>query len=187
MGMSDFYGPADDDESVATIHEAIERGITLLNTGDFYGMGRDESPAPGGRDRRDRVFVSVKFGVPASPEGQFVGFDGRPAAVKNFVAYSLKRLGTDHVDLYQPSRVDPAVPIEETIGAIADLVQAGHVRYVGVSEASAATVRRAAAVHPLVALETEYAVVTRDIEPETLPAVRSLGISVVAYGVLSPG
>ena len=188
MGMSDFYGPADDSESVATIHEAIDRGVTLLNTGDFYGMGHNEFLLRRALEgRRDRVFLSVKFGALRTPEGRFVGFDGRPAAVKNFLAYSLKRLGTDHIDLYQPARVDPAVPIEETVGAIADLVKAGHVRYLGVSEASAATVERAAAVHPVAALETEYAVVTRDIEHETLPAVRALGVSVVAYGVLSRG
>jgi pyridoxine 4-dehydrogenase len=188
MGMSDFYGPADESESIATIHEAVERGINLLNTGDFYGMGHNEMLiARAVAGRREQVFLSVKFGGLRSPRGEFLGFDARPAAVKNFSAYSLKRLGTDYIDLYQPARVDPNVPIEETIGAIADLVRAGHVRHIGISEASTASVRRAAAVHPISALETEYAVITRDIERETLPAVRELGIGLVAYGVLSRG
>jgi aryl-alcohol dehydrogenase-like predicted oxidoreductase len=188
MGMSDFYGPADDTESIATIHEAIDRGINFLNTGDFYGMGHNEMLIRQARaGRRDRVFISVKFGALRTPRGEFVGFDARPQAVKTFLAYSLKRLGTDYIDLYQPARVDPAVPIEETVGAIADLVKAGYVRHIGLSEASGATVRRATAVHPIAALETEYAVVTREIETETLPTVRELGVAVVAYGVLSRG
>jgi aryl-alcohol dehydrogenase-like predicted oxidoreductase len=188
MGMSDFYGPADEAESIATIHEAIDRGITLLNTGDFYGMGHNEMLIRRAIDgRRDRVFISVKFGALRTPEGRFLGFDARPSAVKNFVSYSLRRLGTDYIDLYQPARLDPAVPIEDTIGAIAELVKAGYVRHVGVSEMSAATVRRAHAVHPIAALETEYGVLTRDIEGETLSAVRALGVAVVAYGVLSRG
>jgi len=188
MGMSDFYGPADETESVATIQEAIDRGITLLNTGDFYGMGHNELLIRRAIEgRRDRVFISVKFGALRSPDGRFHGFDGRPVAVKNFLSYSLKRLGTDYIDLYQPARVDPSVPIEETVGAIAGLVKAGHVRQIGLSEASGTTVRRASAVHAIAALETEYGVVTRDIEAETLPVVRELGVSVVAYGVLSRG
>ena len=188
MGMSDFYGPADDAESIATIHEAIDRGVTLLNTGDFYGMGHNEMLIRRALEgRRDRVFLSVKFGAQRTPDGRFIGFDGRPASVKNFVTYSLRRLGTDYLDLYQPSRLDPAVPIEETIGAIAELVKAGYVRHVGVSEMSAATVRRAHAVHPIAALETEYGVLTRDIENNTRPALGALGVSIVAYGVLSRG
>jgi pyridoxine 4-dehydrogenase len=188
MGMSDFYGPADENESIATIQEAIDAGVTLLNTGDFYGMGHNEMLVRRAIEgRRDRVFLSVKFGAMRGPDGRFYGFDGRPAAVKNFVAYSLKRLGTDFIDLYQPAQVDPVIPIEETVGAIADLVKAGHVRYVGLSEAAASTVRRASAVHPIAALETEYAVLTRDIEAETLPSVREQGVSVVAYGVLCRG
>jgi aryl-alcohol dehydrogenase-like predicted oxidoreductase len=188
MGMSDFYGPADESESIATIQEALDRGVALLNTGDFYGMGHNEMLIRRALEgRRDRVFLSVKFGAQRSPDGRFIGFDGRPSSVKNFLSYSLRRLGTDYLDLYQPSRLDPSVPIEETIGAIAELVQAGYVRHVGVSEMSAATVRRAHAVHPIAALETEYGVLTRDIEAETLPAVRALGIAVVAYGVLARG
>jgi aryl-alcohol dehydrogenase-like predicted oxidoreductase len=188
MGMSDFYGPADEKESIATIQEAIDLGVTLLNTGDFYGMGHNEMlirRAIAGR--RNRVFISVKFGAMRTPSGEFMGFDGRPQAVKNFLAYSLKRLDTEYLDLYQPARVDPLVPIEETVGAIAELVKAGYVHHIGLSEASGATVVKASAVHPIAALETEYAVVTRDIEQDTLRAVRRLGVSVVAYGVLARG
>jgi aryl-alcohol dehydrogenase-like predicted oxidoreductase len=188
MGMSHAYGPADEGESVATIHEAIERGVTLLNTGDFYGMGHNELLiARAIEGRRDRVFLSVKFGALRGPDGTFNGFDGRPAAVKTFLAYSLKRLRTDYIDLYQPARVDPSVPIEDTVGAIAEMIQAGYVRHVGLSEASAATIRRARAVQPIAALETEYAVLTREIEAETLPTLRELGVATVAYGVLSRG
>ncbi len=189
MGMSaDFYGPADEGESIATIHEAIDRGVTFLNTGDFYGMGHNEQLISRAIDgKRDRVFISVKFCGMRSPDGQFIGFDSRPVAVKNFLAYSLKRLGTDYIDLYEPARVDPNVPIEDTVGAIAEMVQAGYVRHIGLSEASTNTVRRARAVAPIAALEIEYAVVTRDIEAETLPTLRELGVSVVAYGVLSRG
>ncbi|HEY2156692.1 MAG TPA: aldo/keto reductase [Isosphaeraceae bacterium] len=188
MGMSDFYGPADEDESIATILEAIDRGVTLLNTGDFYGMGHNESlirRALGAR-RRD-VVLSVKFGAQRTPDGRFVGFDGRPSSVKTFLTYSLQRLGTDYIDIYQPARVDPTVPIEETVGAIGEMIDAGYVRYVGLSEASAETVRRAAAVRPIAALEVEYGVMTRDIEAETLPRLRELGVGVVAYGVLARG
>jgi aryl-alcohol dehydrogenase-like predicted oxidoreductase len=188
MGMSDFYGAADEAESLATIHEAIERGVTLLNTGDFYGMGHNEMLiARAIEGRRDRVFLSVKFGALRDPALRFVGFDARPAAIKTFLTYSLRRLRTDYVDLYQPARVDPSVPIEETVGAIAELARAGYVRHVGLSEASAVTVRRAQAVHPIAALETEYAVLTREIEAETLPTLRELGIATMAYGVLSRG
>jgi aryl-alcohol dehydrogenase-like predicted oxidoreductase len=188
MGMSDFYGPADEGESIATIHEAIDRGVTMLNTGDFYGMGHNELLiARAIEGRRDRVFLSVKFGALRTPNGSFIGFDGRPAAVKTFLAYTLKRLRTDYIDLYQPARVDPSVPIEDTVGAIAEMVQAGYVRHIGLSEAAPATIRRAQAVHPIAALETEYAVLTREIEAETLPTLRELGIATVAYGVLSRG
>ncbi len=189
MGMSDFYGPADETESIATIHAAIDAGITLLDTGDFYGMGHNEmlvGRALKGKPR-DRVLVSVKFGALRTPTGAWSGYDSRPQAVKNFAAYSLKRLGTDHIDIYRPARVDPAVPIEETIGAIADLVRSGHVRYLGLSEAGADTLRRAHAVHPVVDLQIEYSLVSRSIEAEILPAARELGIAVTAYGVLSRG
>ena len=188
MGMSGVYGQTDEGEAVATIQEAIERGVNFLNTGDFYEMGHNETLVRRAIEgRREGAFVSVKFGALRSPDGRFLGFDGRPAAVKNFASYSLRRLGTDYIDLYQPARVDPSVPIEETVGAIAELVQAGYVRHVGLSEASGETVRRAQAVHPIAALETEYAVVTREVEAEILPTVRALGVSVVAYGVLAKG
>lgn len=189
MGMSDFYGPADATESIATIHAALEAGITLLDTGDFYGMGHNElllrDALKGGK--RDRVFLQVKFGAQRDPAGAFLGYDARPAAVKTALAYTLRRLGTDYVDLYQPSRLDPAVPIEETVGAIADLVRAGYARHIGLSEMGAATIRRAHAVHPITALQIEYSLMSRSIEAEILPTVRDLGIGVTAYGVLSRG
>ena len=189
MGMSDFYGPADTAESIATIHAALEAGITLLDTGDFYGMGRNElllrEALKGGK--RERVFLQVKFGAQRDPAGAFIGVDARPATVKNALAYTLQRLGTDHVDLYQPSRLDPAVPIEETVGTIADLVRAGYVRHIGLSEMGAANIRRAHAVHPIAAVQLEYSLMSRGIEAAILPAVRDLGIGVTAYGVLSRG
>ncbi|MGP1397978.1 MAG: aldo/keto reductase [Inquilinaceae bacterium] len=188
MGMSDFYGPADRAESLATLDAAIEAGVTLLDTGDFYGMGHNEMLlSEAVRGRRDRLFIAVKFGAQRDPSGAFLGFDGRPAAVKASLAYSLRRLGVDYIDLYQPARVDPAVPIEDTVGAIADMVAAGHVRHIGLSEAGAQTIRRAHAVHPIAALQIEYSLMTRGIEAEILPTVRSLGIGVTAYGVLSRG
>ena len=189
MGMSGLYGRADETESIATIHAALDAGITLFDTGDFYGMGGNEmllQRALVGVPR-ERYFLSVKFGGMRSPNGAFIGFDGRPAAVKNFLAYSLRRLGTDYVDLYQPSRVDPTVPIEDTVGAIAEMVKAGYVRYIGLSEAGSDTIRRAHAVHPIAALQIEYSLVSRSIEAEILPTVRQLGISVTAYGVFSRG
>jgi len=189
MGMSDLYGPTDRSESIATIHAALEAGITLLDTGDFYGMGHNElliNEALQGRDR-DRVQLSVKFGALRDPAGAFIGYDGRPAAVKNFLTYSLRRLGVDHIDIYRLSRVDPAVPIEETVGAIAELVQAGYVRHIGLSEAGAATIRRAQATHPISDLQIEYSLISRGIEDEILPACRELGIGVTAYGVLARG
>ncbi len=189
MGMSDFYGPADAAESIATIHAALEAGITLLDTGDFFGMGHNElllrEALKGGK--RERVFLQVKFGAQRDPQGAFLGYDARPAAVKTALAYTLRRLGTDHVDLYQPARLDPAVPIEDTIGAIADLVRAGYVRHIGVSEMGAVTIRKAHAVHPLIAVQIEYSLMSRGLETDILPTVRALGIGVTAYGVLSRG
>jgi aryl-alcohol dehydrogenase-like predicted oxidoreductase len=189
MGMSDLYGPTDRDESIATIHAALDAGITLLDTGDFYGMGDNEMlirEALAGRPR-DEVVISVKFGGLRDPAGRWLGNDGRPAAVRTFLAYTLRRLGVDHVDVYRPARVDPAVPIEETVGAIADMVAAGYVRHVGLSEAGAETIRRAAAVHPISDLQIEYSLISRGIEDEILPACRELGIGITAYGVLSRG
>ena len=170
MGMSDFYGPADEDESIATIHEAIDRGVTLLNTGDFYGMGHNELLIRRALEgRRDRVFISVKFGALRAPDGRFVGFDARPASVKTFLSYSLQRLGTDYIDIYQPARRRPAGADRGHRRGDRRDDEAGYVRHVGLSEASAETVRRAAKVHPIAALEVEYGVMTRDIEAETLP------------------
>jgi len=189
MGMSGSYGPTDEAESIATLHAAIEAGITLLDTGDFYGMGDNEmlirKALQGGR--RNRVRLSVKFGAMRSPDGQWGAYDGRPAAVKNSLAYSLRRLGTDHVDIYRMARLDPQVPIEDTVGAIADMVKAGYVRYVGLSEVGAATIRRAHAVHAVSDLQVEYSALSRGIESEILPTCRELGIGITAYGVLSRG
>jgi aryl-alcohol dehydrogenase-like predicted oxidoreductase len=189
MGMSDLYGPADEAEGIATIHAALDAGIDLLDTGDFYGMGTNElliREALRGR-ARDRVRISVKFGGMRDPAGNWLGYDGRPAAVKNFLAYSLRRLGTDHIDIYRLSRVDPAVPIEETVGAIAEMIAAGYVRHIGMSEAGAESLRRAAATHPIVDLQIEYSLLTRGIEAEILPVCRHLGIGITAYGVLGRG
>jgi aryl-alcohol dehydrogenase-like predicted oxidoreductase len=187
MGMSDFYGPADRGESIATIHAALDAGINLLDTGDFYGMGHNEmliSEALAGRNR-DSVVISVKFGALRDVGGNWLGYDARPLAVKNFLAYSLRRLGTDCVDIYRPSRLDPTVPIEDTVGAIADMVKAGYVRHIGLSEVGADTIRRASAVHPISDLQIEYSLISRGIEEEILPTCRELGIDITAYGVLS--
>lgn len=189
MGMSDFYGPADEAESIATIHAALDAGITLLDTGDFYGMGHNElliRQALQGH-ARDKVQLSVKFGALRGPDGQWLGNDGRPIAVKAFLTYTLRRLGTDYVDIYRPARVDPAVPIEETVGAIADMVKAGYVRYLGLSEAGEETIRRAHAVHPVTDLQIEYSLFSRSLEAAILPTCRELGIGITAYGVLSRG
>ncbi|MFD7013046.1 aldo/keto reductase [Streptomyces sp. NPDC059161] len=192
MGMSALYGTADRGESIATIHAALDAGVTLLDTGDFYAMGHNEMligealrSAPAAA--RERALTSVKFGALRDPEGGWSGYDGRPAAVKNFAAYSLQRLGVDHIDVYRIARVDENVPIEETVGAIAELVEAGHVRHVGLSEVGAATLRRAAAVTPISDLQIEYSLISRGIEDEILPTARELGIGVTAYGVLSRG
>jgi aryl-alcohol dehydrogenase-like predicted oxidoreductase len=189
MGMSDFYGPADRNESIATIHAALDAGITLLDTGDFYGMGHNEMlirDALAGRSR-DNLQISVKFGALRDPERNWTGYDSRPAAVKNFLAYSLQRLGADHIDIYRPARLDPGVPIEDTIGAIADMIKAGHVKHIGLSEVSSDTIRRAHAVHPIADLQIEYSLISRGIEDDILPTCRELGIGITAYGVLSRG
>lgn len=189
MGMSDFYGQSDRAESIATVHAALDQGINLLDTGDFYGMGHNEmllNEALRGRPR-DSYLVSVKFGALRDPQNRFFGVDARPAAVKNFLAYTLKRLGLDHIDIYRPARLDPNVPIEETVGAIAEMVKAGYVRHIGLSEVGAETLRRAAAVHPICDLQIEYSLISRGIEKAVLPTCRALGIAITAYGVLSRG
>ncbi|MFJ4684788.1 aldo/keto reductase [Streptomyces sp. NPDC088789] len=192
MGMSALYGDADRAESIATIHAALEAGVTLLDTGDFYGMGHNElligealRTAPAAL--REQALTSVKFGALRDPDGGWSGYDGRPAAVGNFVSYSLQRLGTDHIDIYRIARLDPDVPVEETVGAIAELVEKGHVRHIGLSEVGAETLRRAAATAPISDLQIEYSLISRGIEGEILPTARELGIGVTAYGVLSRG
>jgi len=189
MGMSGAYGTADREESIATIHAALEAGITLLDTGDFYGMGHNElliTDALAGRSR-DEALISVKFGAQRGPDASWLGYDARPAALKTALAYSLQRLRTDHIDVYRPARLDADVPIEETVGAIAEMVQAGYVRHIGLSEVGAETIRRAAAVHPICDLQIEYSLISRGIERAILPACRELGIGITAYGVLSRG
>jgi len=189
MGMSDFYGPADRGESIATIHAALDAGITLLDTGDFYGMGHNEMlirEALAGRNHNE-VQISVKFGALRAPDKKWLGYDSRPAAVWNFLSYSLQRLGVDHIDIYRPARLDPSVPIEETIGAMADMVKAGYVRHIGLSEVSSDTIRRAHAVHPISDLQIEYSLLSRGIESDILKTCRQLGIGITAYGVLSRG
>ena len=189
MGMSGTYGPADEAESIATIGAALDAGISLLDTGDYYGMGHNElliRQALRGRDR-DGVVLSVKFGALRAPDNAFIGIDGRPVAVRNFLAYTLQRLGTDHVDIYRLGRVDPAVPIEDTVGAIAEMIDAGWVRHVGLSEAGAETLRRAHATQPVADLQIEYSLLSRGIEAEILPTCRELGVGVTAYGVLARG
>ncbi|HEV7705954.1 MAG TPA: aldo/keto reductase [Gemmatimonadaceae bacterium] len=189
MAMSDVYGPADRNEGIATIHAALDAGITLLDTGDFYAMGANEMLVRDAIAERDRgsLQLSVKFGALREPGGAFLGYDGRPNAVKNFLSYSLRRLETDYIDIYRLSRVDPHVPIEDTVGAVAEMIAKGYVRYVGLSEASAETIRRAHATHPICDLQIEYSLFSRGIEQSILPATRELGISVTAYGILSRG
>lgn len=190
MGMSpDFYGEADRAESLATLAAALEAGITLIDTGDFYGSGHNEmliGEALAGA-QRDRALISVKFGALRDPAGGFLGYDSRPAAVKNFLTMTLRRLRTDHIDIYRPARLDPNVPIEDTIGAIAEMVRAGYVRHIGLSESGTDTIRRAHKVHPIVDLQIEYSLMSRGIEQKILPTTRELGIAITAYGVLSRG
>jgi aryl-alcohol dehydrogenase-like predicted oxidoreductase len=189
MGMSDLYGPADEAESIATIHAALDAGVNLLDTGDYYAMGENEMLIGRALSERDRdaAVISVKFGVLRDPSGGWSGVDGRPAAVKNFLAYTLRRLGTDHVDIYRLGRYNPEVPIEETVGAIGEMVAAGYVRHVGLSEVGAETIRRANATHPICDLQIEYSLLSRGIEAEILPTCEELAIGVTAYGVLSRG
>jgi aryl-alcohol dehydrogenase-like predicted oxidoreductase len=188
MGMSGMYGQANENDSIATIHAALDHGITLLDTGDFYGMGHNEMLIGRAlKDRREKALLSVKFGALRSPGGQWLGADARPASVKNFAAYSLTRLGVDHIDIYRPARLDPRVPIEDTIGAIAELVKAGYVRNIGLSEVGPDTIRRAHAVHPICDLQIEYSLVSREPEKQIFPVLEELGIAVTAYGVLSRG
>lgn len=189
MGKGSFYGNGDETEGIATIHAALERGVGIIDTGDFYSMGKNEllvgkALASG---HRDKAILSVKFGALRDPMGAFLGFDARPAAVKAFLAHSLSRLGVDYIDIYRPARLDPTVPIEDTIGAIADLVKAGYVRHIGLSEVGAETIRRAAKVHPIVDLQIEYSVVSRSPEAKIFPVLAELGIAATAYGVLSRG
>jgi len=189
MGMSDFYGPTDRSESIATLHAALDAGITLLDTGDFYGMGHNEmliGEALAG-SKRDNLQISVKFGALRDPNHGFHGYDSRPAAVKSFVAYSLQRLRVDHIDIYRPARLDPSVPIEDTIGAMADMIKAGWIRHIGLSEVGSETIRRAHAVHPIADLQIEYSLVSRSIESDILKTCRELGIGITAYGVLARG
>jgi aryl-alcohol dehydrogenase-like predicted oxidoreductase len=189
MAMSGVYGPSDDKESIATIHAAIDAGVTLIDTGDFYGMGHNEMLIGSvvRHTRREDVVISLKFGALRGPAGDWSGYDYRPKAVKNFLAYSLTRLGVDYVDIYRPARLDKTVPIEETVGAIAEMVKAGYVRYIGLSEVGAETIRRASSVHPVCDLQIEYSLFSRGIESRILPACRELGIGVTAYGILSRG
>ncbi|RKG63385.1 aldo/keto reductase [Corallococcus sp. CA054B] len=188
MSMSGAYGPSDETESIATLREAIERGVTLLDTADFYASGHNELLIRRAIEgQRDKVRLSVKFGAMRGPDGAPGGFDARPAAVKNFITYSLQRLGVDHIDVYRPARLDPTVPIEDTVGAIADLVKGGYVRSIGLSEVGAETIRRAAKVHPLSDLQIEYSLITREPEKTLFPTLTELGMSATLYGVLSRG
>src|SRR5580692_963815 len=189
MGAGSWYGATDEAENIATIHAALERGVNLIDTGDFYAMGKNEllvGKALAG-SRRDKALLSVKFGGLRGPDGAFLGYDARPAATKNALAHSLSRLGVDHIDIYRPARLDSKVPIEDTVGAIADLVKAGYVRYIGLSEVGADTIRRAAKVHPICDLQIEYSLVSRSVEATIIATLRELGIAMTAYGVLSRG
>jgi aryl-alcohol dehydrogenase-like predicted oxidoreductase len=188
MGMSAMYGASDDAESIATIHAALDAGINLIDTGDFYGLGQNEALIGRAlKDRRDTAMLSVKFGALRAPDGAWIGVDGRPQSVKNFLTYSLQRLGVDHIDIYRPARLDPTVPIEDTIGAIADMVKAGYVRHIGLSEVGAETIERAHKVHPISDLQIEYSLISRSAETKIFPLLKKLDIGVTAYGVLSRG
>ena len=188
MGMSGMYGPSDEAESLATIQAALDSGINLLDTGDFYGQGHNEMLIGRAlKGKRDAALLSVKFGAMRGPDGSWTGYDARPAAMKNFLAYSLKRLGVDYIDIYRPARLDPRVPIAETVGAMADMVKAGFVRYIGLSEVGTETIQRAHHVHPICDLQIEYAIISRSPEAEIFPVLSELGIGVTAYGVLSRG
>ena len=188
MGMSGVYGPADEPESLAAIHSAIDAGVNLIDTGDFYGMGDNEMLLGKAlRFFREQVLISVKFGAQRSPDGAWLGYDARPAAVKTALSYSLKRLGVSYIDIYRPARLDPNVPIEDTVGAIADMIKAGYVRHVGLSEVGPETIRRAAKVHPIADLQIEYSLISRGAEAKIFPVLKELGIGVTAYGVLSRG
>jgi aryl-alcohol dehydrogenase-like predicted oxidoreductase len=188
MGMSGMYGFSDENESIATIHEALDRGITLIDTGDFYGMGHNEMLVGRAlRGRRHKALLSVKFGALRSPDGAWLGYDARPSAVRNFLAYSLSRLGVDYIDIYRPARLDPKVPIEDTIGTIADLIKGGYVRYAGLSEVGPDTIRKAFATYPICDLQIEYSLISRGPERKIFPVLKELGIGVTAYGVLSRG
>jgi aryl-alcohol dehydrogenase-like predicted oxidoreductase len=188
MGMTGVYGPADEPECLATIHAAIDAGVNLIDTGDFYDMGKNEMLVGAAlRFFREQALISVKFGAQRAPDGSWIGYDARPNAVKAALAYSLKRLGVDYIDIYRPARLDPSVPIEDTVGAIADMIRAGYVRYIGLSEVGPDTIRRAAKVHPIVDLQIEYSLISRGPEAKILPVLDELGIAVTAYGVLSRG
>ena len=188
MGMTEVYGAADEDEAIATIHAALDAGITLIDTGDFYAMGANEMLVGRAlRGRRDRAFIQVKFGAQRDPSGAWIGYDARPSAVKTALAYTLKRLGTDHIDLYQPARRDPNVPLEDTIGAVADMIRAGYVRHLGLSEVAPETILAAERIHHVTALQYEFSVIERGAEVRQLPALRQIGAGMTAYGVLSRG
>jgi aryl-alcohol dehydrogenase-like predicted oxidoreductase len=188
MGMSGVYGHADENESIATIHAALDRGVNLIDTGDFYGMGHNEMLVGRAlKGRRDQVIISVKFGALRGPDGSWVGYDARPSAVKTFLAYSLTRLGVEYIDVYRPARLDSSVPVEDTIGAIADMIRAGYVRAIGLSEVGPKTIRRAHAIHPIADLQIEYSLISRSPESQIFPVLAELGVAVTAYGVLSRG
>lgn len=188
MGMTGVYGSTDEAECLATIHAAIDAGVNLIDTGDFYDMGMNEMLVGSAlRFVRDKVLISVKFGAQRAPDGSWIGFDTRPNAVKSALAYSLKRLGVDYIDIYRPARLDPNVPIEETVGAIADMIRAGYVRYIGLSEVGVTSMQRAIAIHPICDLQIEYSLISRSPEAKIFPVLDELGIGVTAYGVLSRG